>query len=205
MTDEESLNLDPISQEPGAHPVGAGAALGGASAGAADGAFGGPVGEVVGVVGAIAGGLGGKAVAESVNPTLGEAYWRDNYNRESYYESSRAFDGYGPVCRLELQGHAAYDGNFEDVDSRLAGEWHIQHERSSLSWEQARAASPALVDNDDVIDTLNDLLESCRDGEFGFNIAAEHARSADIKTMRRCGMPPNAVRRARSCRRGSAI
>ena len=215
MADEKSLNLDPITKAPGAHPVGtgAGAALGGAAAGAAAGVFGGPVGAVVGgVVGAVAGGLGGKAVAESVNPTLEEAYWRDNYNREPYYESGRTFDDYGPAYRLGLQGRTAYDGDFEDVESRLAGEWHSQRERSSLSWDQARAASraawdrvalqsgsygamqgsaensiraasPDVVDNDDVVDTLNDLLESCRDGEYGFNTAAEHAKSADIKTM----------------------
>ena len=39
------------------------------------------------------------------------------------------------------------------------------------------------VDNDEVIDTLNDLLESCRDGEYGFNTSAEHTQSADLKTM----------------------
>ncbi|MEO7159448.1 MAG: PA2169 family four-helix-bundle protein [Polaromonas sp.] len=39
------------------------------------------------------------------------------------------------------------------------------------------------MDNDDVIDTLNDLLESCRDGEYGFSTSAEHTKSADLKTM----------------------
>ena len=68
MAEEKSMNLDPITNAPGAHPVGTGVgAMGGAAAGAAAGAFGGPVGAVVGgVVGAVAGGLGGKAVAESV-------------------------------------------------------------------------------------------------------------------------------------------
>lgn len=215
MTDEKSMNLDPITKEAGAHPVGTGlgAAMGGAAAGAAAGALGGPVGAVLGgVVGAVAGGLGGKAVAESVNPTLEEAFWRENYNREPYYEGGRSFDDYGPAYRLGLQGRLAYDGDFEDAESRLEGEWHTQRERSSLSWMQARDASRAawdrvalrsgsyggpqgsaanmieapttgLVENDDVVDTLNDLLESCRDGEFGFDIAAEHAKSADIKTM----------------------
>ncbi len=39
------------------------------------------------------------------------------------------------------------------------------------------------ADNDDVIDTLNNLLETCRDGEYGFNASAEHVKSAEIKTM----------------------
>jgi len=37
--------------------------------------------------------------------------------------------------------------------------------------------------NDDAIDTLNDLLESCRDGEYGFRECAENAKAHDIKTI----------------------
>jgi len=37
------------------------------------------------------------------------------------------------------------------------------------------------IDNDDVIDTLNDLLESARDGEYGFHASAEHADSGQLK------------------------
>ena len=50
MSDYRDANRDPITDEPGAHPLGTGvgAALGGAAAGAAAGAFGGPVGAVVG-------------------------------------------------------------------------------------------------------------------------------------------------------------
>lgn len=35
----------------------------------------------------------------------------------------------------------------------------------------------------DVIDTLNDLLESSRDGEYGFTAVAEHVKAQDIKTL----------------------
>lgn len=75
MPHDNDFNLDPITNEPGAHPVGTGvgAALGGAAAGAVMGTFAGPAGALVGAVaGAFAGGLGGKAAAESVNPTAGE-------------------------------------------------------------------------------------------------------------------------------------
>ena len=53
-------------------------------------------------------------------------------------------------------------------------------------------ASPASVftgdrdpedNNDDAIDTLNDLLESCRDGEYGFRECADHAKAPDIKSI----------------------
>src|SRR5688572_18850202 len=80
-------NPDPITGEPGAHPVGvAGGGTGGALAGAAiGGAVGGPVGAAVGgAIGAVAGGLGGKAAAEAVNPTQEDAYWRSNYASRPY-------------------------------------------------------------------------------------------------------------------------
>lgn len=71
----DDLNADPITGEPGAHPVGTGVgAAGGAVAGAAVGAIGGPVGAIVGgAVGAVVGGLAGKGAAEAVNPTEEEA------------------------------------------------------------------------------------------------------------------------------------
>lgn len=207
MLKEDDLNLDPISQEPGAHPVGTGvgAAVGGAAAGAAAGLVGGPIGAAVGgVAGAIVGGLGGKAAAEAVNPTAEEAYWQDNYHRESYYEAGRPFDDYAPAYRLGLFGRTEYGGSFDETESRLATHWDTQKERSTLNWPQARAASRAAWDridsqydgssvlddsrypadgDDDVIATLNDLLETCRDGEYGFQTSAEHSKAQDIKTL----------------------
>lgn len=75
------LHADPLTGEPGAHPVGTGlgAVAGGAAAGAATGAFAGPVGAVIGLaVGAVVGGLAGKGVAEVIDPTGEQAYWRAN-------------------------------------------------------------------------------------------------------------------------------
>jgi len=77
-------HTDPISGAPGAHPVGAGigAAAGGAATGAAIGAIAGPVGAFIGVaVGAVVGGLAGKGVAEMIDPTAAEAYWRKEAQR----------------------------------------------------------------------------------------------------------------------------
>lgn len=37
--------------------------------------------------------------------------------------------------------------------------------------------------NEDAVDTLNNLLESCRDGEYGFRECAEHTHAPDIKTI----------------------
>ena len=200
MSDFNDANRDPLTNEPGAHPVGTGvgAALGGAAAGAAAGAVGGPVGAAIGgVAGAVAGGLAGKAAAEAVNPTHEDAYWRDTYQREPYYVGGRTYDEYRPAYELGWSSVGRYDGEFDEVEPRLADDWRARH-ANGLPWTDARPAARAawervrnggldderalgVIDNADVIDALNDLLESARDGEYGFTACAEHADSVQLK------------------------
>ena len=195
--DKRDANRDPITDEPGAHPVGTGfgAVAGGAAAGAAAGLVAGPVGVTIGgIAGAVTGGLAGKAAAESINPTAEEAYWRDAYRDEPYYDKARAYDDYHPAYALGWSSVGTYDGSFEASDARLAAEWDSRRGDSSLDWEKARPATQAAWDRAarinagperqlDVIGTLNDLLESCRDGEYGFRASAEQAQSQDLKTL----------------------
>jgi uncharacterized protein (TIGR02284 family) len=39
------------------------------------------------------------------------------------------------------------------------------------------------MSNDDVIDTLNDLIEISKDGEYGFTAAAEHAKAPELRAL----------------------
>lgn len=74
----DASHPDPITGEPGAHPLGTGlgAAAGGMAAGAAVGTVAGPVGTVIGAaVGAVVGGLAGKGIAEAIDPSAEDAYW----------------------------------------------------------------------------------------------------------------------------------
>lgn len=142
--EDKDLNRDPITDEPGAHPVGTGVgAAGGAVAGAAAGSVGGPIGMAVGgVIGAVVGGLAGKATAEAINPTAEEAYWRDNYTGEPYYEKGREWDEYAPAYRLGVTGRTRYQ-DWDSAEPQLASEWETARGGSSLSWPQAQPASRA--------------------------------------------------------------
>src|SRR4026209_2910603 len=83
-------NRDPLTGEKGSHPIGVAAGgTGGAVAGAAiGGAVGGPIGAAVGAaVGAVAGGLAGKGLAEVLDPTVEDKYWREEYKNRPYYKS----------------------------------------------------------------------------------------------------------------------
>jgi uncharacterized protein (TIGR02284 family) len=139
------MNRDPITDEPGAHPVGVGAgATGGAVTGAAVGAIGGPVGMAVGgVVGAVVGGLAGKRAAEAVNPTAEEAFWRDNYKKESYVKPDHTYDDYAPAYNLGVSGRTRYEDDWATVEPRLASEWDANRGSSRLDWTEASHASRA--------------------------------------------------------------
>lgn len=143
--EDRDLNRDPITEEPGAHPIGtAVGATGGAVAGAAAGSIAGAVGAAVGgMVGAVVGGLAGKAAGEAVNPTEEEAFWRESYSKEPYYEAGRSFDDYGPAYRLGLSGRQRYEDQWTAVEPRLASEWESNRGNSTLNWESARPASQA--------------------------------------------------------------
>jgi hypothetical protein len=135
-------NPDPITGAPGSHPAGAGlgAAAGGLTAGAAAGAVAGPAGAAVGaVVGGLAGGLGGKAIAETIDPTAEEAYWRENYSSRPYAKGS-SFEDYGPAYRYGVQayGHST-SGSWEEDE--LAAGWAGARGKSKLGWDKAKLAA----------------------------------------------------------------
>ena len=203
MSDFNDANRDPLTNEPGAHPVGTGvgAMMGGAAAGAAAGALGGPVGAVVGgVTGAVVGGLAGKAAAESVNPSAEDDYWRGVYASEPYYVAGRSYDHYRPAYELGWSSVGRYEGDFDAIEPRLADDWRARHSATGLAWTDVHPATRAawnrasgvpvldehehafdMLAGDEVVDVLNDLLESARDGEFGFHACAEHASADDLK------------------------
>jgi len=138
-------NPDPITGEPGAHPLGvAGGGTGGAVAGAAiGGAVGGPVGAVVGgVVGAVAGGLAGKGAAESVNPTVEDAYWRENFRTRPYYTKGREYDHYAPAYRYGWESATRHTGRrFEDVESDLSKGWTSFRGKAATEWNDVKQAT----------------------------------------------------------------
>jgi hypothetical protein len=119
-----------------------GAASGGA-AGAAVGAIGGPVGAVVGAgVGAIAGGLTGKAVAEDMDPSVEDTFWRDAYRQRPYVEPGRPYSDYQPAYRFGWEAACRYPGrSFEELEADLAEDWERERGNSTLPWNRAGQAS----------------------------------------------------------------
>ena len=161
--DGNDANRDPISGAPGAHPVGVGvgAAAGGVAAGAAIGAVAGPVGAAIGAaIGAVAGGLAGKGVAESIDPTVESAYWKDNYASREYVDSGASYDDYGPAYSYGVDSFGRHAGrSFSDVEADLGRDWDRNRGGSSLSWDKARSATR------DSWDRLSDRVERAIPGD----------------------------------------
>jgi hypothetical protein len=139
-----SENRDPITGAPGAHPVGTGigAAIGGAAAGAAAGTVAGPLGTLAGAAaGAILGGWAGKSVAESVDPTVEDAYWQENFRSRPYAQDA-SYEDYGPAYRYGVNAYRSFpDRAYEDMEPELARHWPNSTDGSTLEWDRAKHAT----------------------------------------------------------------
>ena len=136
---DKDLNPDPITGEPGSHPVGTGVgAAGGGATGAAIGtAIGGPIGGAVGaVIGAIAGGLAGKGVAEAIDPTAEDAYWREHHREQPFAHKEHDYDTYAPAYRTGYEGYSKYEPGtkFEEAEPTLREDYEaIRRQRLHTS------------------------------------------------------------------------
>jgi hypothetical protein len=94
------------------------------------------------VAGGIGGGLAGKAVAEKIDPTVEEAYWRENYRSRPYYENSYEYEDYAPAYRQGWEARQKYpQRRWDDVEPELGRSWSQTKSKSRLGWERAKSAS----------------------------------------------------------------
>lgn len=57
-----------------------------------------------------------------------------------------------------------------------------EYETTSNTTDENFATATESVSNDDVISTLNNLIETCKDGQEGFKQAAEGVQNSELKT-----------------------
>lgn len=155
---QRDANRDPISGAPGSHPVGVGvgAAAGGAAGAAAGGAAGAAIGSTVpgagtligaaigAVLGAVGGGYAGKGVAEQIDPTAEDEYWRNEYRNRPYYDERYTFeDDYAPAYGFgyAMRTNRSEGGSFDEAESKFRDEWERVRGKSRLDWDQARGAA----------------------------------------------------------------
>jgi hypothetical protein len=110
--------------------------------------LGGPIGTAAGlVVGAVVGGLAGKAVAEKMDPTVEDRYWKDNFARQPFYKDGREYKAYAPAFRTGYLGYAKYSGKtFDEVEDELEADYLRERQGSAIDWADARPATRAAWD-----------------------------------------------------------
>ncbi|MDQ6809906.1 MAG: hypothetical protein M3Z64_10875 [Verrucomicrobiota bacterium] len=167
-TNDPNKNPDPITGEPGSHPLGTGLGTAGAGvAGAAiGGAVGGPIGAAIGaVVGGIAGAAGGHGVAEAINPTQEEAYWRENHSSQPYADQEFSYQHYAPAYRTGYEGVTKYAGKtYDQIETDLALDYQKADPNSALPWDRARPAVRAAWDRVSGVVTPRDTDRGTRSG-----------------------------------------
>jgi hypothetical protein len=101
------------------------------------------VGAAVGIVaGAVAGGLAGKGVAEKIDPTVEDGYWKENYRKRPYADKNVSYDNYQPAYRTGYEGYTRYPGKkFEQVEANLQRDYEKSKGTSKLTWEKAKHAT----------------------------------------------------------------
>lgn len=140
---KEDNNEDPITGEPGAHPLGtaAGAIIGGVAGAALGTSMAGPIGGMAGAgmaTGALAGGLIGKVTAEGIDPTTEDSYWREQHPSEPY-AIGEDYETYEPAYRAGYEGYASHRGvEFEDVEEDIREKYSAHS--AGLPWDKARPA-----------------------------------------------------------------
>ena len=91
-----------------------------------------------------AGAVAGKRIAELIDPTVEESYWRSNYMREPYYERGYKFEDYSPGFRTGWEGRRRYENRrFDEVERELAREYQRNRGDSRLEWAKNRHAARA--------------------------------------------------------------
>ena len=176
-------NADPITDQPGSHPIetGVGAALGGAASGLAIGAavsgpFA-PLGAVLGAVGgAIAGGLAGKGVGELIDPTTQDNWIRDYMASEEAKKHAAADVSHETYRSAYQYGVAATEQHtgkrFEEVESHLRAGYEKEHAGTGLGWEKARGA---------VRDAYDRTLKL---HEERLKVNKEHVKTGDVQVRK---------------------
>jgi hypothetical protein len=81
------------------------------------------------------------SIAEMVNPAVEEAFWRENYLHEPYYERGYTFDDYCPAYRTGWEGRLRYAGlTYEQCERDLRRDYQRNRGTSQLDWGRNRHA-----------------------------------------------------------------
>jgi hypothetical protein len=78
---------------------------------------------------------------QALNPTLEDAYWRENYIRRPYVKADRSYEYYQPAYRYGWESRLTNAGkSWEEMEPHLARGWEDNLASSQIAWHEARLA-----------------------------------------------------------------
>ena len=138
-------NKDPITGEPGSHPLGTGVGASTAGViGAVAGSIAGPLGTVLGgAIGAAVGGMVGHEAAEYVNPTYQaiEPVLQSEFSTRSYAQG-RSYADYQEAYSFGAAERARAAGRpwDETIEKEVQQKWEQGKNSSRMAYHEARDA-----------------------------------------------------------------
>lgn len=151
--EKRDMNRDPLTKEPGSHPVGtAVGSAGAATVGAAIGAPFGPIGMLVGgAIGAVVGGAAGHVAGEAIDPTGETEYWKTQHTSRPYYDKTHTWDDYEPAYRYGWDARTRHgERQWDDkLENDLKSGWETAKGKSRMTWERAKDATRDAWDRTD--------------------------------------------------------
>ncbi|HKZ73440.1 MAG TPA: hypothetical protein VJ011_05210 [Steroidobacteraceae bacterium] len=77
----------------------------------------------------------------SIDPGTHDAYWRENFRNESYYDRNYEWDDYEPAYRYGRESYSMHTGRrYSDVERVLESGWERAKGKSRLMWQNAKEA-----------------------------------------------------------------
>jgi hypothetical protein len=79
------------------------------------------------------------------DPAREEAYWRESYKREPYFERGYTFEDYLPAYRTGWEARVTYVEvhSFDEIERELERHYRRNRGASRLGWEKNRHAARA--------------------------------------------------------------
>lgn len=83
-------------------------------------------------------------LAARLDAVAEDRYWRNQYEKEPYYERDHTWDDYGPAYKVGWDARVRAGGRtFEDTEADLRRSWEETKGKSKLAWEKAKLAAKA--------------------------------------------------------------
>lgn len=114
---------------------------------------------------------GSHPVGTGLGAAAEDAYWRDRYRSEPYYQPGRGYDDFGPAYELGWTGWMTSDGAFDVIEARLTepSRAHVEHVEH--------------VEHVDVVGMLNALLVACHDSAYALADCTEHTQARHLREL----------------------